>query len=366
MKKYTLFSAIALFSCFFLKAQDKVGINIAVPEFNFDIRSTAIGNGVEFNLANADNSRFLRFFTGSTFFPNPVAIWSEGSHFRFATDEGVFSEKMRIQSDGNVGIGTTNALALLDVNGRLRVSDDASTPQIGQIRWNNTDDDFEGYDGTIWRSLTGIPPQGSIAPNQLRDVDGNVYKTVIIGTQEWMAENLRTTKFHDGSSISYAPQIEVWRQLDQSMTPAYSWPNNDQDNSFPYGALYNGYVVDNNMVCPTGWHIPDDTEWDVLFNLLSTNVGLKMKAKGDLTTEDGLWTFSAGNLGTNESGFTAIPAGYRGTDGGFFNISLGNFFWSTTPSISNLTTHWVSHASANKFSNGYSKRRGHSIRCLKN
>ena len=256
---------------------------------------------------------------------------------------------------------TCMSLSVTEGKGDLAVSGATITNELAILGLDCTG-------GTLTTDSMGIVTcavQGSTGANELRDADGNTYKTVIIGTQEWMAENLRTTKYNNGSSISYAPQLEVWRQLDQYVTPAFSWPANDQDNSFPYGALYNGYVVDNNMVCPTGWHIPDDIEWDVLFNFLATDVGLKMKAKGDLTTEDGLWTFSAGNLGTNTSGFTAIPSGYRNIDGGFFNISLGNFFWSTTPVSINLKTHWVSHASANNSTTHYNKRRGHSIRCIK-
>ena len=91
------------------------------------------------------------------------------------------------------------------------------------------------------------------------DIDKNSYKTIKIGTQEWMKENLKTTKFIDSTSIPLVTDSTVWRKL---TTPAYCWYNNDEaTNKATYGALYNWYAVNNNMLCPAGWHMSSESEW---------------------------------------------------------------------------------------------------------
>jgi uncharacterized protein (TIGR02145 family) len=122
------------------------------------------------------------------------------------------------------------------------------------------------------------------------DADGNIYNTVQIGTQVWMTENLKTTKFNDGTAIPY--RVETGGG-------GYCWYNNDETNKDVYGALYNGY----RNLAPNGWHVPDRSDWQILINYLGSNAAYKLM-------ETGTAHWSAPNSSaTNESGFTALPGG---------------------------------------------------------
>jgi uncharacterized protein (TIGR02145 family) len=198
------------------------------------------------------------------------------------------------------------------------------------------------------------------------DGNGNNYPVVKIGTQIWMAENLKTSKFNDNNTvIPYITDTSTWPKL---KTPAYCWYDNDTANSV-YGALYNWYTVDmagngGKKVCPKGWHVPTDAEWTILTDYLGgLNVaGGKMKETGTLHWKEP-------NTGAgNESGFTALPSGIRGyIDGNFMFGSNGLSFWSTSPY--NDTKVWyrfLSHdgAYAGRESDA-EKWLGFAIRCIK-
>ena len=99
------------------------------------------------------------------------------------------------------------------------------------------------------------------------DIDGNRYKTVVIGEQEWMAENLKTTKFNDGADIPNVTDMTDWVRIPAS---AYSWYNNDITNKETYGALYNWYTVNAGYLCPDGWRVPADADWTILTNFLQS------------------------------------------------------------------------------------------------
>lgn len=157
--------------------------------------------------------------------------------------------------------------------------------------------------------------------NSVSDIDGNIYKTIQIGAQAWMAENLKTTKFNDGSPIPYIADATDWSQLS---APGYCWYNNDAE-SFKtvIGALYNWYTTDvagngGKNVCPSGWHVPTDPEWTILTDYLG---GLSVA--GGKLKESGISHWQSPNINaSNESGFTAIPGGYRSyTDGAYFSIN---------------------------------------------
>ena len=156
------------------------------------------------------------------------------------------------------------------------------------------------------------------------DVDGNTYYTVGIGTQVWMRENLKTTKYKDGNLITNITDNTAWNSLTYG---AYSWYNNDIVNKPTYGALYNWYATtDSRGLCPTGWHMPTDAEWTTLSTTLggSTVAGGKMKEPGSAH-----WA-NADPSSTNESGFTALGSGYRNYDGTFSQLSIYNYTWSST------------------------------------
>jgi hypothetical protein len=102
--------------------------------------------------------------------------------------------------------------------------------------------------------------------NLVKDIDGNVYDTVTVGTQTWMVENLKTTRYNDGTAIPLVTKSVAWETLS---TPGYCWYNNDESTyKAPYGALYNWYTVNTGKLCPTGWHVPGDSEWIVLIDFL--------------------------------------------------------------------------------------------------
>jgi len=166
------------------------------------------------------------------------------------------------------------------------------------------------------------------ATNTITDVDGNIYHYVVIGTQTWMGENLRTTKYNDGTAIPLVTQDSAWRQL---ITPGYCWYNNDASNKNTYGALYNWYAVNTGKLAPTGWHIPTDAEWTILTIYLGgdTVAGGKMKSTGTIEAGTGLW-YSPNTGATNKSGFSALPAGYRHGSGAFYESGYFTSWWSSS------------------------------------
>ena len=161
----------------------------------------------------------------------------------------------------------------------------------------------------------------------VKDIDGNVYKTVQIGNQLWMTENLKTTKYNDGTPIPNVIDDTQWENL---TTGAYSWSNHDAANKNPYGALYNWYAVETGKLCPTGWHVASDKEWTTLMVYL----GGYAIAGGKLKDADTTYWGSPNKGATNESGFTAIPGGWRNDNGAF---SLFLCYWWTSSTYSRYT-----------------------------
>ncbi len=195
--------------------------------------------------------------------------------------------------------------------------------------------------------------------NTVTDIDGNVYTTVTIGTQVWMAENLKTTRYRNGDPISTNLSDTDWKN---ATTGAYSIYDNKPENDKTYGKLYNWYAVaDSRNLCPAGWHVPSDAEWTTLENFLGGDgiEGGKMKAVSNL------WQ-SPNKGATNESGFSGLPGGSRSWDGNYTNVGNYGYWWlSTDNSSSNAWGRGLD------YDNGYSglhasdERRGFSVRCLR-
>lgn len=195
--------------------------------------------------------------------------------------------------------------------------------------------------------------------NTVKDIDGNVYHTVTIGTQVWMTENLKTSKFRDGTSIPNLKDDLAWRK---AYSPAYCWFDNNTSNKNTYGALYNWYAIETGELAPLGWHIPTDAEWEALLTYLGEYVaGGKMK-------EVGLKNWSSPNTGaTNESGFSGLPGGSRNYKGSFANFGNNGYWWSSTEPI--FSDPWYlyleynsSYAILDRFS---SMGMGFSVRCVR-
>src|SRR4030065_901517 len=151
--------------------------------------------------------------------------------------------------------------------------------------------------------IEGVAKEGTIG--KVTDIEGDTYKTIVIGTQTWMAENLRTTKLNDGSPL---PDVTDGTQWVRFTAPAYCWyGNNEAENKKTHGALYNWYAVGSGKLAPAGWHVPTREEWTTLINYL----GGEEKAGGRMK-EAGLTHWNSPNAGaTNASGFTALASGGR-------------------------------------------------------
>lgn len=192
--------------------------------------------------------------------------------------------------------------------------------------------------------------------DSIYDPEGNKYRTIQIGEQTWMAENLRSVKLNDGTDIRFEPDAYRWNALD---TPGYCWYNND---SVGYGALYNWYTVETGILCPTGWHVPTDEEWTVLTDYL----GGKSVAGGKLKETGTIHWYTPNSGATNESGFTALPTGYRSYSGAFRSIRDYGFWWSSTEwSSSGAWYRDVNYGYSSVDRSNSSKKSGATIRCLK-
>jgi uncharacterized protein (TIGR02145 family) len=202
----------------------------------------------------------------------------------------------------------------------------------------------------------------SLTYGTLTDQEGNTYKTITIGSQIWMAENLRTTKFNDGTPIPLVTDRTAWSKL---WTPAYSWCDNDQAKyEKNYGAIYNWHTVNTGKLSPTGWHVPSAEEWNVLINYLGGDAYAGNKLKEVDTTHWGEYNKYA----TNSSGFTALPAGFRDDNGSFYNINYEGTWWSSSKHATDtLDAYYYMmnsvYSGVNKISRF--KKGGHSVRCIK-
>lgn len=195
----------------------------------------------------------------------------------------------------------------------------------------------------------------------ITDMDGNVYHSVVIGNQEWMVENLKTTKYRNGDPIPIISDTTQWTNL---TTGAYCNYNNDTSNVPTYGRLYNWYAVnDSRNIAPIGWHVTSDSDWTTLITFLGDSAVAGGKLKEADTTH-----WRSPNVGaTNDSGFTALPGGYRAAPTGrFHHIRNLGFWWSTTES--NLTDAWdiwLYYNQGDVFRNYNTKTYGFSVRCVK-
>ena len=168
----------------------------------------------------------------------------------------------------------------------------------------------------------------------LTDNDGHTYNTVKIGSDWWMAEDLKTTKYRNGDPIGTTTPATL--DVSGESTPSYQWPvDGDEGNVATYGRLYTWFTVtDARNICPTGWHVPADVEWETL----KTNIGGELVAGGKLK-EAGTTHWQTPNTGaTNETGFKALPNGYRNLNGVFVSLQISSYHWSSTQ---NPTPAWA-------------------------
>ena len=257
------------------------------------------------------------------------------------------------------------------VNGNGSVSYEISgTPtSVGKANFTIS---LGGKSCNISISIEDVLPTSGYGPN-ISDVEGNTYKTVYIGTQQWMAENLKTAKYSDGTIISNVSGTSEWNSL---TTGAWSYYGNDVANNAKYGKLYNWYAVSNTTngnknICPTGWHVPTDAEWTVLTDYLggASVAGDKMKEVGTINWSSNV-NFESKTEATNASLFTGLPGGWRlaqGMNHDFSNIGLYGSWWSSTKNDTGGAWYRsLSFINGNvSRSNYYWISAGFSVRCLR-
>jgi uncharacterized protein (TIGR02145 family) len=188
------------------------------------------------------------------------------------------------------------------------------------------------------------------------DIDGNTYNSFQIGTQVWMSENLKTSRYRNGGSIPYVVGNSDWQAL---TTGAWSYYENDDANNSIYGKLYNWFATQGDTICPTGWHVPTGAEWHILADYLGGyNVaGGKMKSVGTA-----YWQ-SPNTGATNESGLSIFPGGLRfGSQGGYYYKGTYAFIWTASGGSQNVR---FDFNGSKMNDNSFDRNFGASIRCLK-
>lgn len=252
----------------------------------------------------------------------------------------------------------TAQLADMEVAGTLKIgSDTVAEPAEGTIRYNSQTADFEGFNGEYWVSFTSGNKFRTV-----KDTSGNVYRTVIIGGREWMAENLRTTKYSNGDDI-----LNITNSTDWSMLSNGAWVSYIDNDSFdiPHGKLYNWFAVeDGRGVCPEGWSVPSDADFD----LLVESAGGSAQAGANLK-EVGTNHWSAANTGaTNSTGFTAVSNGFRSPDGSFPSFA-GTFaiLWKDQEATATHACPFTLSANDDSVNDSLceDKKHGFAIRCVK-
>jgi uncharacterized protein (TIGR02145 family) len=202
-------------------------------------------------------------------------------------------------------------------------------------------------------------------PATVTDIDGNVYNTITIGTQVWMKENLKTTRYRNGDPILTGLSDNEWTTTSSGHYAIFHYTviEDTLANNAVYGKLYNWFAVsDPRNIAPVGWHVPSKSEWNVLVNYLGgTDVA------GDKMKEAGQVHWVANTTATNSSGFTGLPGGGRSSyDGTFVLINQTGYWWSSTPD--NTFNTWVIDMGAsftNLFIDSGDKHLGASVRCIK-
>lgn len=200
-------------------------------------------------------------------------------------------------------------------------------------------------------------PPAPTDPVTVTDIDGNVYKTVRIGTQLWIVENLRTTRYNDGSAIATGMTGQAWGDATGG---AYSIYADDNNNNTTYGKLYNWHAVNTGKLAPAGWHVPSRAEWEVLVSYL----GGSSVAGGKMKSTSALW--SAPNLGAdNSSGFTALPSGWKGTGGDYSLLGQSAYWWASSERNAGQGDYLrVDDDLAGSAINGATKQFGYAVRCI--
>jgi uncharacterized protein (TIGR02145 family) len=190
-----------------------------------------------------------------------------------------------------------------------------------------------------------VDPGGAFpSAGTIKDADGNTYNTIKINNQVWTVENLKTTKYNDGTAIPNVKENSEWEKL---TTGAYCNYDNDESKADTYGRLYNWYAVNTGKLAPVGWHVPTDAEWTIMENYLIANgynydftiaenrIAKSLCAKTNWTSSTEVGAPGTAPENNNSSGFSALPGGIRFMSGKFDFIGTDCRWWSSTPNNTN-------------------------------
>jgi uncharacterized protein (TIGR02145 family) len=210
----------------------------------------------------------------------------------------------------------------------------------------------------------------SLYMGAISDIEGNNYTTVMIGNQEWMAENLRTAFYANGDSIPNLTDNSAWMA---STSGAWCYYNNSINSGQVYGKLYKWYAtVDPRNVCPAGWHVPSDAEWNTLIGFIDplfiadTIGGVQSSIAGGKMKSVTGWS-DPNTAATNETGFSALPGGYRNYFNQYsYNLNTAALFWTATEiDVDWAFTRFLNHTSGDIYRDDMNKRAGFSVRCVR-
>lgn len=282
----------------------------------------------------------------------------------------------------NIQNNLANAGGKVEFSGRIHVREKGLCWSKSPIPNINSSRSFEGEgNGEFVSLITGLETQtayfvrayaltnkglfyGEVQPfvtigdEFITDIDGNHYTIINIGEQVWMSKNLQTTRLKDGTALDYpGTNINGWFT---NYTGAYAYyRNNDNHQKDTFGALYNWHAVETSLLCPEGWRVPTNADWEQLFNFLGGTVNASTRLKSVLFWQESEYP------GTNVVGFNALPAGYRSFDGIFSTLGRTAYFWSSDEVHEHEA--WgrgLYHDVLNVYKVNYMKRSGMSVRCL--
>ncbi|MBU0712425.1 fibrobacter succinogenes major paralogous domain-containing protein [bacterium] len=219
-------------------------------------------------------------------------------------------------------------------------------------------------------------PVDSNEEETVTDIDGNTYKIVKIGDQWWMSENLKVTHYQNGDTIPNVIENSKWCDITYG---AYCTYNNVDSNLNIYGILYNWYAVnDSRGLAPTGWHVPNDLEWKELEIYLGMNLGVvdsiyfRGEDEGGKMKEAGYQHWYSPNVGaSNESGFSALPGGFRNaigqrfSEGNFYYLGYAGYWWTSTEDSIYAWDRMLNRNNSDIFRSYNGKQTGFSVRCVK-
>ena len=278
------------------------------------------------------------------------------------TDKSTNEDGFNIQRKSGIGIFTDIATVGKDVTNYSDNGLTSETTYIYRVYSFNNVGNSPTYSNEL-SITTGSPT--------VTDASNNTYPTVTIGTQVWMAENLRTTKYRDGSNIPVVTDNTQWANNYNTgaTSPMMCWYNNDQATytTNKFGALYNWYAINpatngNKNVCPTGWHVPTDAEWTTL----TTFLGGESVAGGKMKSTGTQYWISSNTGATNSSGWSGLPGGLRYYNGTFYDIGANGNWWSSTEGNTDFAWgRFLLYGNGDVYRNASLKTGGFSVRCVR-